>query len=144
MNKREILSRLTREYEQTRMKNHHLLLMRKEEIFSSIPEYKELCDKVSSLCVAQGQKLLLGDEHALEDMKRELHALTSKKAALLTEHEYPSDYLDEFFDCPDCHDTGYLPDNSRCVCLKKRLQFYLYDQSGLSKLVETENFDNLS
>ena len=144
MNKNDIFKKIAGEYEQIRIKNHHVLQTRKEEVFSAIPAYKELSDQVSSLCAAQGRKMLLGDGHALEDMKRKLRALTSQKAALLSEHGYPSDYLDEIFDCPDCHDTGYLPDSNKCACMKKRLQFYLYDQSGLSKLIETENFDNLS
>lgn len=144
MNKQEIYQKIIREYEQTRNKNRHLLQERKEEVYAAIPEYKELSDAVSTLCVSQAKKMLLGDETALSEMKKELHSLTQQKAMLLSSHGYQADYLDEIYDCPDCHDTGYLPDNSKCPCMKKRLRFHLYEQSGLSKLLETENFDHLS
>lgn len=144
MNKNEIYQQIIREYEQIQTENRHMLQARKEEIYSSIPEYKEISDKVSSLCVAQGKKMLLGDEHALGEMKQELHALTARKAVLLSSHGYPADYLDAIYDCAECQDTGYLPDNSKCSCMKKKLIFHLYEQSGLAKLIETENFDHLS
>ena len=70
--------------------------------------------------------------------------LTEQKAQLLSSHGYPADYLDEIYNCPTCKDTGYLGDNQKCPCLKKRLSYYLYEQSGLTKLVATENFDHLS
>jgi len=144
MNKQDIYKKIISEYEQIQFRNRHLLDLRKNEVYEAIPEYREISDSISALCVGQAKKMLLGDDSALSEMKKELHRLTERKAQLLSEHGYPADYLDEIFDCPNCRDTGYLSDNSKCHCMKKRLQYYLYDQSGLSKLVETENFDNLS
>ncbi len=132
------------EYDRIQAKNRRLLQERKEEIYTKIPEYKEITDSISSLCIAQGKKMLLGDTQALNEMKKQLRELTLKKAALLQEHGYPDDYLDPIYDCPDCRDTGYLPDNNRCHCMKQRMIFHLYEQSGLMKLLETENFDHLS
>ena len=132
------------EYDRIQAKNRHLLTLRKEEIYAKIPEYKEISDSISTLCIAQGKKMLLGDEGALSEMKAQLHALTAKKADLLASYGYPADYLDPIYDCPDCQDTGYLPDNSHCHCMKQRMIYHLYEQSGLMKLLETENFDHLS
>ncbi len=144
MNKQDIYKKIHSEYEQIQFKNRRILEARKEEVYTAIPEYRELSDTISTFCIGQAKKMLLGDSSALADMKKELHSLVERKAKLLSGHGYPADYLDDIFDCPDCHDTGYLQDNSKCHCMKTRLQFYLYDQSGLSKLIETENFDNLS
>ena len=144
MNKQEIYARIASEYDRIQAKNRHILQARKEKIYSEIPEYKDLSDRISSLCVEQGKKMLLGDQNALDEMKQQLHTLIGKKSALLTAAGYPTDYLDEIFDCPDCRDTGYLKDNSRCACMKNKLIFYLYEQSGLTKLLLTENFENLS
>ncbi len=144
MNKQEIYKKVFDEYEKTRLKNRHISESRKNEVFENIPEFKELSDAITTLCVEQAKKMLLGDESSLAEMKKELQQMKEKKISLLRNHGYPADYLDEIFDCPDCHDTGLLPDNSKCPCMKNRIQFYLYHQSGLSKLVETENFDNLS
>lgn len=144
MNKQEIFAQIALEYDQTQAKNRRLLEARKEEIYTAIPEYRILSDRVSSLCVSQGKKMLLGDKDALAEMKKELHSLTEKKASLLSDHGYPADYLETIYDCSSCHDTGFLPDHSRCMCMKKKLIFHLYEQSGLAKMIETENFDHLS
>lgn len=70
--------------------------------------------------------------------------LSAQKQQLLKEHGYPADYLDPVYDCPDCQDTGYLPDHSKCHCMKQKIAHYLYEQSGLENLLETENFSHLS
>ena len=132
------------EYDRIQTRNRHLLEQRKEEIYTRIPAYKEIADSISSLCIAQGRKMLLGDTKALDEMKKELRSLSEQKAALLIEHGYPADYLEPIYDCSECQDTGYLPDQSKCHCMKQKMISHLYEQSGLMKLLETENFDHLS
>ncbi len=132
------------EYDRIQTANRHLLETRREEVYREIPEYKEIADSISSLCIEQGRKMLLGDTKALDEMKQKLHDLSEQKTRLLTSHAYPEDYLEPIYDCPDCKDTGYLPDNSKCHCMKQKMIYHLYEQSGLMKLLETENFDHLS
>ena len=135
---------ITADYEKIQNKNRHILLQRKEEIYARIPAYQELEQQISGLCIMQGRKLLSGDKQALDDMKKQLHALSAQKQQLLKEHGYPADYLEPVYDCPDCQDTGYLPDHSKCHCMKQKIAHYLYEQSGLENLLETENFSHLS
>lgn len=45
-------------------------------------------------------------------------SLQMRKAELLVENGFPSDYLDEIYSCPLCHDTG-TTQNGVCSCLKK-------------------------
>lgn len=135
---------ITADYEKIQNKNRHILLQRKKEIYARIPAYQELEQQISGLCIMQGRKLLSGDKQALYDMKRQLHALSAQKQQLLKEHGYPADYLEPVYDCPDCQDTGYLPDHSKCHCMKQKIAHYLYEQSGLENLLETENFSHLS
>ena len=135
---------ITADYEKIQNKNRHILLQRKEEIYARIPAYQELEQQISSLCIMQGRKLLSGDKQALDDMKKQLHVLSAQKQQLLKEHGYPADYLDPVYDCPDCQDTGYLPNHSKCHCMKQKIAHYLYEQSGLENLLETENFSHLS
>lgn len=132
------------EYDNIQAENRHLLSLRKEEIYSRIPAYKEIEDTISTLCVAQGKKMLLGDKDALGEMKTRLHELSLRKTELLLNGGYPADYLEPVYTCQDCKDTGYLPDQSKCHCMKQKMISYLYRQSGLMNLLETENFDNLS
>lgn len=134
---------IIRKYEQTQYKNRHLLETRYEEVYKRVPKYQEIEASISSLCVAQGKKMLSGDESALTEMKEKLHTLSQKKKELLTANGFSSDYLDPVYDCPHCKDTGYI-ENEKCACFKKQIIDLLYAQSNLSDMLDEENFSTLS
>ena len=134
---------ITADYEKIQNKNRHILLQRKEEIYARIPAYQELEQQISGLCIMQGRKLLSGDKQALDDMKKQLHALSAQKQQLLKEHGYPADYLEMSYTCPLCQDTGYVG-SQKCACFKKAEIELLYTQSNLKEILEKENFDHFS
>ena len=123
---------IMREYEDRQSRNRHLLEERKAYIFEHVEGYRELSDSVASLSVAQGKKLLSGDDCALKE-----------KQLLLAKAGYPSDNLSGIYDCPDCKDTGYI-NGQKCHCFKQAVIHLLYEQSGISDVLEKENFDTLS
>ena len=53
----------------------------------------------------------------IRDEMLRLGRLQAEKAALLTEHGYPADALDDKPACPKCSDTGWVGANM-CACLK--------------------------
>ena len=134
---------IMRSYEQTQFRNRQILASRKEEVYEAIPEYKEVEHSISTLCVAQGKKMLMGDQNALVQMKDELHALSLKKTQLLLSHNFSKDYLSPVYDCKMCKDTGYVG-NEKCNCFKQQIIDFLYKQSNISELLEKENFSTLS
>ena len=134
---------IMRRYERTQFHNRQLHLERLETVYKRIPEFQEIEASISSLCVAQGKKLLLGDTDALSEMKVRLHALSDQKKKLLTENGFAEDYLDPIYDCPLCQDTGYRG-NVKCQCFEQRIIDFLYRQSNLSDMLEKENFSTLS
>lgn len=134
---------IMRSYEQTQFRNRQILASRREEVYEAIPEYQEVENSISSLCVAQGKKMLMGDEKALAQMKEQLHALSQKKTQLLLSHGFDKDYLAPVYDCKMCKDTGYIG-NEKCKCFKQQIIDFLYKQSNISDLLEKENFSSLS
>lgn len=134
---------LLRTYEQTQYKNRRILELRTNAVYAAIPHYQEIDSSISSLCVAKGKQMLLGDEHALSEMKVELHKLSGLKRQLLEEHGFAPDYLNPIYDCKDCKDTGYI-ENKKCHCLEKKIVDLLYKQSNLSDMLYKENFNTLS
>lgn len=131
-------------YENTQIRNHRLLEERTAEIFSKVEGYKELSDSIASISIAQGKKLLDGDDHALEELKETLRNLIQMKQQLLIGAGYPADYLEPIYDCPDCKDTGYLENRQKCHCFKQAIINLLYEQSGIQESLQTENFEHLS
>ena len=77
--------------------------------------------------------------HLREDIK----ALSDRKAALLTSHGYPADYLEMHYHCPDCQDTGYIG-QEKCHCFRQAVIDLLYTQSNIREILEEENFDHFS
>lgn len=134
---------IMREYEDRQSRNRHLLEERKAYIFEHVEGYRELSDSVASLSVTQGKKLLSGDDSALKDLRDAISRLISKKQLLLAKAGYPSDYLSGIYSCPDCRDTGYI-NGQKCHCFKQAVIHLLYEQSGISDVLEKENFNTLS
>lgn len=98
---------------------------------------------ISILAVQYGKKLLNGSEKAVSSLKKELSILRSSKEGLLKSFGFPGNYLDPIYDCPNCHDTGYI-DNKKCQCFKKAVIELLYTQSNLKAVLEKENFSTFS
>ncbi|MBO6015855.1 MAG: ATP-binding protein [Lachnospiraceae bacterium] len=134
---------ILRSYERTQDQNRQLQLTHLDTVYQRIPEYREIEESISSLCVAQGKKMLMGDEQALPMMKQRLRELSEKKKQLLAEHGFSPDYLDPVYSCRLCQDTGYRR-NQKCSCFEQKIIDLLYSQSNLSDMLERENFSTLS
>lgn len=134
---------MIRSYEEKQNKSRHLLEERTAYVYSHVEGYEALCDSISSISVAQGKKLLSGDEGALLELRARLKDLTAKKAQLLLEAGFPEDYLTPVYSCNDCKDTGYV-NGKKCHCFKQAVIELLYEQSGIRTMLAAENFSTLS
>lgn len=132
-----------RQYEEKQAISRDRLNLHLTNAYERIPELKELDDSISYYSVQQARKLLNGDDHALEQLKNQLHALSERRITLLTENGFAADYLEPSYECPDCHDTGYIG-SQKCHCLKKAVIDLFYTQSNLKGVLEKENFDNFT
>lgn len=60
-----------------------------------------------------------GDTKAREHLKEDLADLKEQKLTLLKAAGYPEDYMELRYDCPDCHETGYV-NGKRCHCFERQ------------------------
>lgn len=134
---------IMRQYEERQTNNRHRREERLRHIYETIDGYRELDESVATFSVSQGKKMLAGDDTALGALKQQLQALSRERARLLTQNGYPEDFLQPIYDCPDCHDTGYIQ-GQKCHCFKQAEIALLYEQSNLKQVLEKENFDSLS
>ncbi|MDO4167370.1 MAG: ATP-binding protein [Eubacteriales bacterium] len=133
-------------YDQTRMKNQRILDQRYETLFQEIPGLKQVQNDIMGLSLSQAREELLhpNDAGQTDDIyQQKRQALLQKKTRLLLDHGYPADYLGAIYDCPDCHDTGYI-DNKPCHCLRQAETLALYESSNLMHILENENFDTFN
>lgn len=131
---------IMRDYEQKQFRSHDILTKHYQTVYEKLPEFKELDESVSSLSVQYGKKLLNGVEKDIQSLKEELDILRSSKEHLLVSAGFPKDYLEPVYECPDCHDTGYI-NGQKCHCFKKAVTDLLYEQSNLKEILKEENFD---
>ncbi len=131
------------QYEMKQLHNRREAERKLAYVYDHIPGYRDLDDSVAALSVAQGKKLLSGDEDAMEDLRDILAELSGRKAQLLEDAGLPADYLEPVYECPDCKDTGYI-DGQKCHCFKQAMITLLYEQSNTQEMLRTENFHSLS
>lgn len=135
--------RIFRQYEEKQRQNRLEMQRRRDHVYECLPEYRNLEDAAASLSVAQGKKLLFGDEAALDSLRQSLAALKEQKKQLLLDAGLSADYLEPIFTCPDCQDTGYI-NREKCHCLKQAEITLLYEQSGIQDMLKRNNFSLLS
>ncbi len=131
------------QYEMKQAKSRHEAEQKLSYVYEHIPGYRELTESVAAVSVAQGRKLLSGDDEALEDLRDSLAELSGRKAQLLQDFGFPEDYLKPTYECPDCKDTGYV-EGEKCHCFKQAMITLLYEQSNIQEMLRTENFNTLS
>ena len=154
-NSDRILDDIRREYDRLQLANRTRLEERKQEIFEKIPAYKALLQNTRRTELSALYQKLAMSEDAEDrgsndrEVLMDKESLRKKKESLLVEAGYPADYLSGIWACKDCEDTGYLRDeygarSIRCKCFTKKLTQRLSEESGLSELLKTENFEHLS
>ncbi len=127
--------------EKRREKNIHILEKRKDEIRNKIPEYFELKKKSFELFSSH---IKFEDKFIVENKEQLIKLLdenVEQRKKALIESGYPSDYLDEIYDCQKCKDTGYV-DGIRCECLEALIQQVAVNESNISYILEERNFEN--
>ena len=135
---------IIRGFEEKQRRNRRLLEERTAYVHSHVEGYRELSDSIASASTAQGRKLLAGDEHALDELRGMIRELSSMKRQLILGAGLSGDYLDPVYECSDCKDTGFLAEGGKCHCFKQAVIDLLYEQSGIRKMLESENFNSLS
>ena len=139
---------IIKNYQQTRDFNRHLLDERREEVYRTVSGYRELEDSVSELSALTARRMLDGDDRAQEQLKIRISQIVSQKAQLLSNAGFPADYLMPIYNCPDCHDTGYVTGSDgfreKCQCFKLQELSIRYAQSNIQDMIQRENFSTLS
>lgn len=132
-----------RQYDQLRLDNRDRQQHRLEEVYRTIPAYRDLDEQIASLSVAAGKARIRGEQDAISKLHDQLASLSSEKKRLLSAYGFPSDYLDPIYRCPTCQDTGYV-NGDKCQCLKQSIVNHIYEQSSIRDILEKENFSSFS
>ena len=123
------------------------LKYRKSQIYTQIPEVKEIDDELARTGINLSKAILMDPENTegiLQELKERTSRLTQKKAYILTENNIPLSFLELQYTCKKCKDTGYLDTGKKCDCLKQEIIKRAYAVSNLDNILGKENFKNFN
>ncbi len=144
----EILNSLLKEYEQKKLKSEIDLERRKEELYKEIPKLKEIEDEINHSAIEISKQILNNRDSSLKiSLQNKINSLKKQKESILKSKNIDVNYLNPFYDCQLCQDTGYIKDNysqsQMCNCLKQKLLDYAFNKSNMTNL-NNENFDKFN
>jgi len=131
-------------YEDIREEEARNLAARKQEIEKKLPLVLEHERQIGKLCVEltiSSFKDIQNRNHYLAELKEKITDVRMKKSELLYKNGYPITYLDLYYRCDKCKDTGFIG-NHKCTCYKQNLVKIYYKNSELNILTKENNFDN--
>lgn len=111
-------------YETERAQNEAAAEARRQEVYRIVPRIREIEEELRAIGIAISKGMLSGDSQAKNEIKRNksrLDTLNAEKSYLLTDHNFKINYMDTWYTCPLCKDTGLLDNGDRCSCFVDKL-----------------------
>ncbi len=128
---------MTRIYEARRDKALLKQDLRQKEAFSKIPALATLDAQIGEVGVHYARAALAGDDNAAKNLTKALQEMKSEKQSLLIGAGYISNWLEPWWLCPLCHDSGYVDDTFNglrhlCACGQQMHIAQLFRSSNLN------------
>lgn len=143
MESTQALEKIVEEYENLRAENARKREISVQEVYTKLPEIKEIDDKMYSLGQNTLREILANPEKT--GLKEELHkkyqVLKQTRKEILEKNNVPLDFDKVKYRCEKCQDTGYIEGVGRCSCFNQRVLDCMYEQSNMQELFKTQNFE---
>ena len=140
----EFLSKLLLEYDQKKRRAELDLEDRKDKLYEKFPRLQEIESELNNFAINTAKNILNGSSSCLNDLNKKVVELKNEKDKIFKANKIPNNFLEPYYDCPICKDTGYIQTensaSSLCSCLKQKLLDISYNKSNISNLYK-ENFD---
>ena len=120
---------------------------RLEEIYSVIPEIKEIMATISRTNI-ELSKLIIRRERNFSENFNKIKSQNLRGQAtikqLLVQNKYPEDYLEKVYVCTKCNDKGYTADGIRCSCFNKLLTHFAVEKLNSEANMPECDFEHFS
>jgi len=98
---------------------------KEEEIYRRIPAIKKIDEQIRESGVKLSQMMVMraaDSKKQAQDIKERMNELMMERAFLLTENDYPIEYMQIDYKCKKCKDSGIDDSGNRCSCYEERLK----------------------
>ena len=133
-----VLKKAAEQLKKRQEENKQISRNKKDKVYIEIPELWDINKKIGSII-----KLGVASQTDVADVKKAMQDLISQREQLLLSRGYPSNYLEDYYECPICRDEGFVGSDP-CECYKKLMRAEAYQLSNLSARIEKENFSTFS
>lgn len=123
--KNEQYNLIMSEYDSRRFNRTAEINERMEAVYLAIPAYREADNEIRHYALKEVARRLDGDTPTPAEASP-IHTITEKKRKLLLENNFPADFLDVPYTCPDCKDTGFV-NGKHCHCFNQLANELLYN-----------------
>ena len=143
-----VLKNLLSQYSQKKLNAEYSATIRKQELYEKYPKLEDINKKLTTLAINTTKSLINNnDKSLLDDLNKQISALTDEKKQLLKNLNISEDYLSPHYECPICKDTGYVTNDdystTMCKCLKQKLYDIQYNKANISNL-DKQNFEHFN
>lgn len=141
-----MIDELKDHYDALRKKNEGIREERKRRVYEKIPEIAQVdaeLRRISANMALSAFDDAPDDEELLRSAQKGIKQLQAKRAVLLTDHDFPPDYLDHIYTCEVCKDRGFIK-KEPCKCYVLKKFEHASKLSKLRTLMKVENFENFN
>ncbi len=141
----EVYELARREMENRRLYAEQELGKRRDKLYLICPRAREIERELVSISVSAGKRVIMGADvrKELENLKNKSLALQKELDELLVSHNLPGNYLDEWYMCDKCNDTGNI-DGKMCTCMKSLLKKTAYEELNKISPLSLCSFESFS
>lgn len=125
-------------YEQRRIKALRDVAHRRDTTYERIPALSDLDAEIGKLGVHHARSILRDEPESTVALSAQMAQLRQRRILLLEEAGLPGNWLEPWWICDHCKDTGYLQaedgnPKGPCSCSRQLMLEHLYQSSNLSQ-----------
>ena len=137
----EVYAQAEQQLKDRRQQNINTQLQRKQKVYALCEEIAQIDRKLEStgLEVVKSVLTAKNSKDLIEGLRLRNEQLIADKKRLLTQYNFPEDYLDPIYTCEECNDSGYIG-GKKCSCYKKLLASHAYNTLNENSSLQLTNF----
>ncbi len=141
----EIYEMAEKKLERKRIFSQQELDKRRSSLYTRAPRVESIERTIARTSVAAAKAVFGGADlrEELERLKKANQGLQQELLNILKGFDLPENYLEPWYDCSVCKDTGYL-DGRMCQCMKKLLRDTAYENLNRISPLSLSDFDSFS
>jgi DNA replication protein DnaC len=117
---------------------------REDRLFESLPRLAAIQQEKARIALdlsrlAAGLEPRSGLDR--DGLNESVARLEAEWQAIFTQQQIPPDYLEVWWNCPSCRDSGWLRPDEKCRCLVQEEINHLYHQSELPPELQEQTFE---